>query len=114
MSYHKPAIYDHDCEACTYLGSLIRETESIDVQDRENEDGKEIYDLYICLNPRNKNLSSLIARYSSVDSEYMSCPVDIFLYNLGTINPLSPTREVYVRAVEDGLLTEDNSNDTNY
>lgn len=103
MSYHGPVIYDHDCKNCTYLGSFFSEPDVLDLKDRENFSNKKIYDLYICLNSRDRILSSLLARYSSVGGDYSSFPVDIFI-SVGSNGRFPLTTEVYRRAKEDGLL----------
>ena len=55
--------HTHDCDSCTYLGSL-----------RSHTNGNNVIDCYICLN-ENPNMSSIIGRFSNEGSDYASSPL---------------------------------------
>lgn len=51
--------FQHDCGDCNFLG--------------HHRD----HDLYVCRNPRDEKLSSIIARFGNEGSHYASFPVEI-------------------------------------
>lgn len=52
INYNKR--YTHDCDACKFLGQHAE------------------YDIYWCVNPRYRNLDSVLARYSDDGPDYIS------------------------------------------
>lgn len=88
--------YDHDCDDCIGLGRY-------NFSNRDRPLGKD-YDLYFC--PRSDG-GSVIARYGSAPSAYMSTPLDILEPRLQAqspqVYPLLPTTEAYRRVLEFGL-----------
>lgn len=55
--------YTHDCDSCVFLGRY--------------HNGGKTFDLYYC---RRCDGGSLLARYGSKDSSYMSAPFSVLLY----------------------------------
>ena len=73
--------YQHDCEACQFLG---------------HHRG---HDLYVCRNPRNEGLSSIIARFADQDSHYASFPMDVMrTIAAGEGHAASKTTEILLEA----------------
>lgn len=79
-------IHDHDCPKCTFLATVLD------------------HDLYVC-GPSPEE-SSVIARYSSVDSDYASSRVDsLYLYLRNTDRHL-PTQRISLLCLAAALAAQ--------
>lgn len=62
---HDKPVYEHDCDACKYLGTYTHLASSSDEQDK-------FIDCYWCVNPEHRSLDSVIGREGSDGSNYAS------------------------------------------
>lgn len=93
-------IYQHDCEACTFLGTWTGNQTHFE----GTTGGEGTWDLYFC---GTHTRGSVICRYGDEGSEYCSSSIS---RTSPSLIDLYPYKECYDRAVKKGLFCNDISN----